>query len=63
MNKRNIIILSMMALAVLTRLLPHPPNNAMAVIGATFGGCGNNLVSTANAIIDNIIIFLLFIFY
>ena len=35
-----------------------PPNKAIAVIGATFGGCGNNLVITANTIIDNIVIFL-----
>ena len=39
MNKRNIIILSMMALAVLTRLLPHPPNVAPITAIALFGGC------------------------
>ena len=39
-------------------LMLQPANNAIAVIGATFGGCGNNLVSTANTIIDNIVIFL-----
>ena len=39
-------------------LILQPPNNAIAVIGATFGGCGNNLVITANTIIDNIVKFL-----
>ena len=39
-------------------LILQPPNNAIAVIGATFGGCGNHLVITANVIIANIVKFL-----
>ena len=39
MNKRNITILSMIVLAVITRLLPHPPNVAPITAIALFGGC------------------------
>ena len=39
MNKRNITILSMIILAVITRLLPHPPNMAPITAIALFGGC------------------------
>ena len=39
MNRRNLIILSMMVLAVITRLLPHPPNVAPITAIALFGGC------------------------
>jgi len=39
MNKRNIIILSMIVLAVITRLLPHPPNVAPITGIALFAGC------------------------
>ena len=38
MNKRNITILSMIVLAVITRLLPHPPNVAPITAIALFGG-------------------------
>ena len=39
-------------------LILQPPNKAIAVIGATFGGCAISLVVTANTIIDNIVKFL-----
>ena len=39
MNKRNIAILSMIVLAVITRLLPHPPNVAPITAIALFAGC------------------------
>ena len=39
MNKRNITILSMIVLAVITRLLPHPPNVAPITGIALFAGC------------------------
>ena len=39
MNKRNITILSMIALAVITRLIPHPPNIAPITGIALFAGC------------------------
>ena len=39
MNKRNITILSMIILAVITRLLPHPPNVAPITGIALFAGC------------------------
>ena len=39
MNYRNITILSMMVLAVITRLLPHPPNMAPITAMALFAGC------------------------
>ena len=39
MNYRNLTILSMIALAVITRLLPHPPNVAPITAIALFGGC------------------------
>ena len=38
MNYRNLTILSMIALAVITRLLPHPPNVAPITAIALFGG-------------------------
>ena len=38
MNYRNLTILSMMVLAVITRLLPHPPNVAPIAGIALFGG-------------------------
>jgi|TARA_Y100000590_G_scaffold328956_1_gene373543 hypothetical protein len=38
-NYRNLTILSMIALAVITRLLPHPPNVAPITAIALFGGC------------------------
>ena len=38
MNKRNITILSLIVLAVITRLLPHPPNVAPITAIALFGG-------------------------
>ena len=38
MNKRNITILSMIVLAVITRLLPHPPNVAPITGMALFAG-------------------------
>ena len=38
MNKRNITILSMIVLAVITRLLPHPPNVAPIAGMALFAG-------------------------
>lgn len=38
MNKRNITILSLIVLAVITRLLPHPPNVAPIAGIALFGG-------------------------
>ena len=38
MNKRNITILSMIVLAVITRLLPHPPNVAPITGIALFAG-------------------------
>ena len=42
MNKRNITILSMMVLAVITRLLPHPPNVAPITGIALFAGYSFN---------------------
>ena len=39
MNYRNITILSMMVLAVITRSLPHPPNMAPITAMALFAGC------------------------
>lgn len=39
MNYRNLTILSMMVLTVITRLLPHPPNFAPITAIALFGGC------------------------
>ena len=39
MNYRNLTILSMMVLAVITRLLPHPPNVTPITAIALFGGC------------------------
>ena len=39
MNKRNLTILSLIVLAVITRLLPHPPNVAPITAIALFGGC------------------------
>ena len=39
MNYRNFTILSLMVLAVITRLLPHPPNVAPITAIALFGGC------------------------
>ena len=38
MNNRNITILSLIVLAVITRLLPHPPNVAPITGIALFGG-------------------------
>jgi len=38
MNKRNLTILSLIVLAVITRLLPHPPNVAPITAIALFGG-------------------------
>jgi hypothetical protein len=38
MNNRNITILSLIVLAVITRLLPHPPNVAPIAGIALFGG-------------------------
>ena len=42
MNKRNITILSMIVLAVITRLLPHPPNVAPITGIALFAGYSFN---------------------
>ena len=39
MNYRNLTILSMIVLAVITRLLPHPPNVAPITGIALFAGC------------------------
>jgi len=39
MNYRNLTILSMIVLAVITRLLPHPPNMAPITAMALFAGC------------------------
>ena len=39
MNRRDLIILSLLVLAVITRLLPHPPNVTTIAAIAVFGGC------------------------
>ena len=39
MNRRDLIILSLLVLAVITRLLPHPPNVTPIAAIALFGGC------------------------
>ena len=39
MNRRDLIILSLLVLAVITRLLPHPPNVTPITAIALFGGC------------------------
>ena len=39
MNRRYLIILSLLVLAVITRLLPHPPNVTPITAIALFGGC------------------------
>ncbi len=39
MNRRDLIVLSLLVLAVITRLLPHPPNVTPIAAIALFGGC------------------------
>jgi len=39
MNRRDLIVLSLLVLAVITRLLPHPPNVTPITAIALFGGC------------------------
>ena len=39
MNRRDLIVLSQLVLAVITRLLPHPPNVTPITAIALFGGC------------------------
>ena len=39
MNRRDLIVLSLLVLAVKTRLLPHPPNVTPIAAIALFGGC------------------------
>ena len=39
MNRRDLIILSLLVLAVITRLLPHPPNVTPITAIALFVGC------------------------
>ena len=42
MNRRDLIVLSLLVLAVITRLLPHPPNVTPIAAIALFGGCNIN---------------------
>ena len=39
MNRRDLIVLSLLVLAVITRLLPHPPNVTPITAIALFVGC------------------------
>ena len=68
MNKRNITILSLIVLAVITRLLPHPPNVAPITAIALFGGSrfdnkwiGFSLPLLCMFLSDNVCIFIFYV--